>query len=64
MEVGPYRFTEVPHKEIIRWHTDNESLDYQKVHMYYFNETGSNGTLHDKVVSINTLLVVSLNSIQ
>lgn len=58
-ELGPYRFIEVPHKVDIKWHTQNASLTYKKQSKYYFDAANSKGQLEDKIVTVNSLAVVS-----
>ncbi|XP_036328353.1 protein peste-like isoform X1 [Rhagoletis pomonella] len=60
-ELGPYRFTEVPNKVDIKWHTDNASMTYKKQSKYYFDAEGSKGRLDDEIVTVNSL-AVSLSS--
>ncbi|XP_053959635.1 protein peste-like isoform X2 [Anastrepha ludens] len=56
-ELGPYRFTEVPHKVDIKWHPDNASMTYRKQSKYYFDAAGSKGRLEDEIVTVNSLAV-------
>lgn len=58
-ETGPYRFIEVPFKKIFEWHEENNTVEYGKTHYYYFDEAASGGTMDDRLVSVNSLLVVS-----
>ncbi|KAL9923642.1 protein peste-like [Glossina fuscipes fuscipes] len=56
-QVGPYGYDEVPYKSILKWHSDDNTLEYHKLHTFYFNETRTRGSLQDRITSINALLV-------
>uniref|UniRef100_A0A1B0FQW6 Uncharacterized protein n=1 Tax=Glossina morsitans morsitans TaxID=37546 RepID=A0A1B0FQW6_GLOMM len=56
-QVGPYGYDEVPFKSILKWHSDDNTLEYHKLHTFYFNETRTKGSLQDRITSINALLV-------
>ncbi|XP_046808242.1 protein croquemort-like [Lucilia cuprina] len=58
-EVGPYSFLEMPKKEIFQWHPENNTVDYGKRHLYYFDENKSKRPLEDKLVTLNGLLVAA-----
>uniref|UniRef100_A0A1A9WDM8 Scavenger receptor class B member 1 n=1 Tax=Glossina brevipalpis TaxID=37001 RepID=A0A1A9WDM8_9MUSC len=61
-EVGPYSYDEVPFKRIKSWYPDDNTLEYEKLHTFYFNETRTKGSLQDKIISINSLLVRNTTS--
>uniref|UniRef100_A0A1A9WDN4 Scavenger receptor class B n=1 Tax=Glossina brevipalpis TaxID=37001 RepID=A0A1A9WDN4_9MUSC len=55
VELGPYRFVEIPDKVDIEWHTKNHSVSFRKKATFYFDHKNSKGTLKDKITSVNTV---------
>lgn len=58
VQLGPYRFREIPDKVNIQWHT-NYSVSFRKKAVFYFDQEGSNGTLEDKITTVDTVAHVS-----
>lgn len=58
-ELGPYRFREIPMKTKVKYHPSNFTISYRRKSTYYFVEEESIGRLDDKIVTINTVAVVS-----
>ncbi|XP_046803707.1 protein peste isoform X1 [Lucilia cuprina] len=53
-QLGPYRFREAPDKVDIQWHT-NFSVSFRKKAIFYFDQESSNGTLDDKITTVDTV---------
>lgn len=58
-QLGPYRFRELPDKVDIEWHTNNNSVSFRKKAVFHFDPAGSNGTLADKITTVDTVAHVS-----
>uniref|UniRef100_A0A1I8MRM7 CD36 family protein n=1 Tax=Musca domestica TaxID=7370 RepID=A0A1I8MRM7_MUSDO len=56
-QVGPFSYIEVPHKKIFKWHDNNHTMDYAKIHYYHYDAERSKLGLNDTLVSINALMV-------
>lgn len=54
-QLGPYRFREKPDKVDIEWHNHNASVSFHKKSWFYFDAAGSNGSLWDKVTTVNSV---------
>lgn len=59
-QIGPYRFREKPDKANIQFHSHNSSVSYERFSHYWFDAENSNGTLDDKVVSLNVIALVKI----
>lgn len=57
-EMGPYRFIERPEKINITWNSNNSTVTYRKLSNFFFDESGSKGSLSDVVTSINVVALV------
>lgn len=57
MEVGPYRFREVRDKKNITFNDHNSTVSYRTISTFYFDESGSNGTLDDVITQLNIVAV-------
>lgn len=55
VELGPYRFHETTDKVDIVWNEHNHTVSYRKKALFVFDPDNSNGTLDDKVTSVNTV---------
>ncbi len=53
-QVGPYVYHEYHHKTKLRWN-NNGTVTYQQIRTYQFVSELSNGTLEDKVVTLNAV---------
>lgn len=60
-QLGPYRFREAPDKVDIVWHTNN-SVSFRKKAVFHFDPENSNGTLEDRITTVDTVAHVSLFS--
>lgn len=54
-QLGPYRFSEIPDKVDIQFNPRNSTVTYRRLSMYHFDASGSNGSLHDMVTSVNAV---------
>lgn len=54
-QIGPYRFRDYPDKHNITFHSDNSTVSYKKSNLYYFEPDMSNGTMNDKITTVNIL---------
>ncbi|CAD7080065.1 unnamed protein product [Hermetia illucens] len=54
-ELGPYRFTEKPEKVDIVWHPENASISFRKKSIFFFDQEGSSGYLHDNITALNII---------
>uniref|UniRef100_A0A1B0BTQ6 Scavenger receptor class B n=1 Tax=Glossina palpalis gambiensis TaxID=67801 RepID=A0A1B0BTQ6_9MUSC len=59
VELGPYRFIEIPDKVDIVWHTSNHSVSYHKKSVFHFDPGNSKGSLSDKITSVNTVALTT-----
>ncbi|KAM7354262.1 peste isoform 1-T2 [Cochliomyia hominivorax] len=53
-QLGPYRFREAPDKVDIQWHT-NHTVSFRKKAIFNFDQENSNGTLEDKITTVDTV---------
>lgn len=60
-EVGPYVFSEKHYRVNLQWN-DNDTITYQTKRVWHFIPEKSNGTLADKVTTVNVIAAVSLLS--
>lgn len=56
-QIGPYRFTETKEKVNITWNPNN-TVTYKHLRRWYFDDVFTPGSLKDKVVTINPILLV------
>ncbi len=54
VEVGPYVYHEQHHKTKLRWN-DNGTVTYQQIRTYNFQPELSNGSLTDKIMTLNAV---------
>lgn len=59
VEIGPYRFQEIPQKVNVTWHDSNATVSYRKQSRYHFVPDQSKGKLDDVITSLNIIALVS-----
>lgn len=57
VQMGPYRFTEVPDKVDIVFHPENNTVSYKRKSDFWFDEEGSVGSLDDEVTILNAVAI-------
>lgn len=60
VEMGPYVFLEEHVRVNVSFHPENGTVSYDQIRTYHFVPEMSNGTLKDKVTSINVVAAVSI----
>uniref|UniRef100_A0A1B6CTY0 Uncharacterized protein n=1 Tax=Clastoptera arizonana TaxID=38151 RepID=A0A1B6CTY0_9HEMI len=63
VELGPYRFREFHQKENISWN-DNGTVTFQMKRTWFFDEEYSNGTLDDKVTTLNAIAMTAAHTVR
>lgn len=59
VEVGPFRFQEIPRKVNVTFHSSNSTVSYRKQSRYFFVADQSKGKLDDIITSVNVIALVS-----
>lgn len=59
VEIGPYRFQEIPQKVNVTFHSANSTVSYRRQSRYFFVPDQSKGKLDDVITSLNIIALVS-----
>ncbi|BES94273.1 Scavenger receptor [Nesidiocoris tenuis] len=62
-QMGPYRFYEKRTKVKLVWN-DNGTVSYRQTRHWYFDETYSNGTLTDKITTVNMIAATAAHKLR